>query len=155
MSGDTRLQIYTDEELNEKIERRADSADLSKSGYCELILKNHHGIDLDGRLSRYSTDKDLISTIDKATSEVTTAIEELQQDTATDLEHHQSLRTMYVLALWELLKQEYSPSEREEAIKQAAIQMADGKSSQSPSTTNDDAESDLSSPLEALLASDA
>ncbi|WP_135305407.1 hypothetical protein [Haloarcula amylovorans] len=152
MVEDARLQIYTDEALNTKLDKRADSAGLSKSKYCELILKNHHGMDLDGRLSRYSANDDVVSTIDRTSTEIIAAIEELKQETTSDVEHLQSLRTMYVLSLWELLKEEYSPEKREAAIKRAALQMADSPVTQ----TSDGRESDRegSSPLDSLLAVD-
>ncbi|MBV0926373.1 hypothetical protein KTS45_19375 [Halomicroarcula limicola] len=153
MPEQARLQIYTTEDVNEKVEQRADQADLSKSKYCEMVLKKHHGMELRGRLARHSADEDIIATIDDAADDISTSIEEVQVEATPDLEHIQSLETMYVIALWELLKEDYSPAEREAAIKRAALQMNDAAADASAIAQTDDEEQ--LSPLDPLLASDS
>ncbi|WP_135305976.1 hypothetical protein [Haloarcula amylovorans] len=154
MPEQMRLQIYTTEAVNEKLEQRAEQADLSKSKYCEMVLKKHHGMDLNGRLARYSADEDIMETLDDGISSLAASIEELQAEATPDIEHLQSLRTMYVIALWELLKQEYSPAEREGAIKRAALEMSESRSGTTLPTQSDDGQTAQTSPLEALLAAD-
>ncbi|QIO25258.1 hypothetical protein [Haloarcula sp. JP-L23] len=152
MTERTRLQIYATEDLEAEIEKHAELADLSKSEYCVRVLKNHHHMDIGGGRAQYAPDEDIAATIDNAVTDLITAIDDLQTDATPDLEHLQSLRTMYVIALWELCKQEYSPAEREDAIKRAALQMGDTQGD--TASSEDDGSTLQPSELAGLVSSD-
>ncbi|MBX0325210.1 hypothetical protein EGH21_19475 [Halomicroarcula sp. F13] len=137
------------------VEEQAEQEGLSASAYCEMVLKTHHDMEPEERHSRYSADKDLISTINDAVDDLVNSIDELQNDTTPDFEHLQSLRTMYVMALWELLKHEYSPEEREDAIKRAALRLADSQTGASALSEDDAEAADQVSSLASLLAPDS
>ncbi|MFC6977027.1 hypothetical protein ACFQL1_23655 [Halomicroarcula sp. GCM10025709] len=141
MSRDNRIQLYPSDELAEKIERKAENAGLSISDFCSQALENHlETEDEKAEENRYNPSKRLELKIEQARQEVMETLDELEPETGEEIKHLQSLRTMYVISLWELLKEDYGPAQRKEAMKRASERLADQHSTgnQSESAISDE-----------------
>lgn len=126
---DERIQVYTTTEVLNQIDTRAEEAGMSRSEYCHQLFRDYHddGLSLE-QISRYTVGQRMEEALQASRDDILAAISELQADSVPDLEHIQSLRTMYVLSLWELLKQDYSPEQREQAMRNAALKLNDMQS---------------------------
>ncbi|MFC7078334.1 ribbon-helix-helix protein, CopG family [Haloarcula halophila] len=141
MTRDNRIQVYPSDELAEKIERRAEEAGLSISEFCSQALETHLEQETrESEESRYNPSKRLEVKIEQARQEVMETLDELESETSEEIEQLQALRTMYVISLWELLKEDYGPAQRKEAMERASERLADRHSTDEQSGSAIDAE---------------
>lgn len=126
MTRDNRIQVYPSDELAKKIERRAKKTGNSISEFCSQALEAHlEQEDKEAEESRYNPSKRLELKIEQARQEVMDTLDELESETGEEIEQLQALRTMYVISLWELLKEDYGPAQRKEAMERASERLAD------------------------------
>lgn len=120
MNRDAHIPVYTTERVETYIESQADAADQSVSTYCHEVLKEHVESDMDAnQQARYGTDTDIELLITELQSELRSLLDSFITETGAEIHHLQSLRTAYAIAIWELIKDDYSPAEREVALKTA------------------------------------
>lgn len=120
MNRDSHIPVYTTETVEERIEAQANAADKSVSTYCHEVLKEHVEETIaETQRVRYGTDTDIELLLEKLQSELIAIVESFRTDTGAEIHHLQSLRTAYAIAIWELIKDDYSPAEREVALKTA------------------------------------
>jgi len=120
MSRDSHIPVYTTETVKESIETQANAADKSVSAYCHEVLAEHVEETLDeNQRARYGTDTDIELLLEELRSELIGMLDSFITETGAEIHHLQSLRTAYAIAIWELIKDDYSPAQREVALKTA------------------------------------
>lgn len=132
MGRENRIQFYPDAELAQQIESEADDADLSISKYCEQVFQQHLQSEKDESQDwRYHTGERIEVVFDQLQRDITETLESVQADLDGDIENLQSLRTMYVVSLWELLKDDYGLPQQKAAMKAAGDRLDDSKDTES------------------------
>lgn len=120
MARESIIQFYTTEEYEEWLSEQAEAADKSLSEYCHEVVEQHITEEKDDQqYRRYGVDQQIELALDELHDETTTLLSEFQSETGTRLEHIQRLRTIYVMAIWRLLKDNHAPSKQESALKSA------------------------------------
>ncbi|MFC7078073.1 hypothetical protein [Haloarcula halophila] len=134
MPDDKPVYFYTSEETKQRINDQADEAGLSVSDFCEQVLKEHlEDTTSQSQEERYHPSQRLEVTIDDARRDLEAAIERLETAVDEEITDIQSLRTVYAISIWELLKSEYGSPHRKEAMQTAAarVKKAENDSSRS------------------------
>ena len=143
MRRDVSVQLYTTEENRQWVKDRAEVADQSISDYCHEVLEAHiDRVTGDSQYERYGTDTQLEVLMEDIREELTTLLTELQSDVGEDLNYMQSIRTAYVIAIWELMKEDYTPSQRRLAMKFAGEHVGQGPGPVPAAVTADDVSAD-------------
>ena len=120
MSRDETVRFYTSEETKEWIKREAETRDQSLSECCHQVVSEYIDREEDRRqYSRYGVDQQIEIVLNEIREEASTILKEFQSETGVTVERLQRLRTVYVIALWRLLKEEYPSSQRKAAMKHA------------------------------------
>ena len=121
MARDELLQFYTTDENEEWLTEQAEAEDKSLSEYCHQVVEEHVNREQDRKqYGRYAVDQQIELTLDQIRDEATTLLSTFQSETGAKIDRVQRIRTVYVIALWHLLKNNYSPSQRDAALKRAA-----------------------------------
>lgn len=121
MSRDKTIRFYTSEETKEWLKNEAETRDQSLSECCNQVVTEYIGQEQDRRqYSRYGVDHQIELVLDEIREEISTILTEFQTETGTTVERLQRLRTVYVIALWRLLKDDY-PSDRRKAAMKTAV----------------------------------
>lgn len=121
MPDDTHMSFYTSDETKQRIEEQAEKAGLSVSEFCEQVLEEHlEESTSQSQEERYHPSQRLEVTIDDARRDLKEAIERLEAAVDEEITDIQSLRTVYAISIWELLKSEYGSPHRKEAMQVAA-----------------------------------
>lgn len=117
MARNSIIQFYTTEENEERLQEQGDAANKSLSEYCHQVVEEHISEkQREQQKRRYSVEQQVELKLDEIRSETSTLLSTFQSERAR-LEHMQRLRTIYVMALWRLLRNDYSPSKQKEALK--------------------------------------
>ena len=120
MGRDELLQFYTTGENGEWLTEQAEAADKSLSEYCHQLVEEHINREQDRKqYGRYGVDQQIELVLDQIRDEATTLLATFQSETGPKIDRVQRIRTVYVIALWHLFKNNYSSSEREAALKRA------------------------------------
>lgn len=120
MARESIIQFYTTDEYEEWLSEQAEAADKSLSEYCHEVVEQHITQEQDDQqYRRYGVDQQIELALDELRDETSTLLSEFQSETGTRLEHIQRLRTIYVMAIWRLLRENFAPSEQESALKSA------------------------------------
>lgn len=120
MSRDETVRFYTSEETKEWLKKEAETRDQSLSECCHQVVAEYIDQEEDRRqYSRYGVDQQIEIVLNEIREEASTILSEFQSETGVTLERLQRLRTVYVIALWRLLKEEYPSSQRKAAMKHA------------------------------------
>lgn len=116
MGRNSIIQFYTTEENEQRLQEQADAANTSLSEYCHQVVEEHISEKQhEQQKRRYSVEQQVELKLDEIRSETSTLLSTFQSERAR-LEHMQRLRTIYVMALWRLLRNDYSQSKQEEAL---------------------------------------
>jgi len=120
MARESIIQFYTTKEYEEWLTEQAEAADKSLSEYCHEIVEQHITQEQDDQqYRRYGADQRIELVLEELRDETSTLLSEFQSETGTRLERMQRLRTIYVMALWRLLREDYATAEQESALKSA------------------------------------
>lgn len=120
MARESIIQFYTTDEYEEWLTKQAEAADKSLSEYCHQVVEQHITQEQDDQqYRRYGADQQIELALDELRDETSTLLSNFQSETGTRLERMQRLRTIYVMALWRLIREDYDPSEQESALKSA------------------------------------
>ncbi|MFY4815297.1 hypothetical protein ACOJIV_21750 [Haloarcula sp. AONF1] len=115
---DTLIQIYTTEENQEWFEELADEAGTSVSEYGHGIIEDHVGRETGKRqYDRYGTDTELEVTLDSLEKELNDTLSQFKSETLEEVRYVQQVRTAYIIAIWRLIQDNYTPAERQLAMK--------------------------------------
>lgn len=118
MGRDSRIQVYVSEDRKKWLKEQADAADQSCSEYCRQVITEHidQGQD-EQQYRRYGVDQQIELALTELRDETKTLLSNFQSGTGTRLEYIQRVRTVYTIALWRLLEQDYPESQRNAAMK--------------------------------------
>lgn len=120
MSRDETVRFYTSEETKQWLKREAETREKSLSECCHQVVTEYIDREEDRRqYSRYGVDQQIEIVLTEIREEASTILTEFQSETGVALERLQRLRTVYVIALWRLLKEEYPSAQRKAAMKHA------------------------------------
>ncbi|WP_262181400.1 hypothetical protein [Haloarcula laminariae] len=121
MTRDTIIQFYTTDEKEEWLTDQAEAAGQSLSKYCDQVITEHIDREQDRQqYGRYGVDQQIELALDQIRDEATAILSNFQSESGARLDRIQRIRTVYVLALWHLLKDDYSSAQQEAALKRAA-----------------------------------
>ncbi|MFD1588183.1 hypothetical protein ACFR9U_14470 [Halorientalis brevis] len=110
---DTRIAIYATAEQKERLQQRADDAEMTLSAYCQDILSQH----LQGELF---ADKNEELAVEQRLEELVGLARDEIEDAAEDIRQTQQKTALHTIALWELLKTDAGAAQRKEAMTDAA-----------------------------------
>jgi hypothetical protein len=128
MGHENRIQFYPEPDLAEKIESRADEEGLTVSKYCEQVFQQHLQTEKEEAQDwRYQTGERIEVVIDQMRADIQDEIESFREELDGEITDLQSLRTMYVISLWELLKDDYGLPQQKEAMKAAGQRLNDAE----------------------------
>lgn len=120
MGRDSPIQVYVEESNKEWLKDQADARDESCSEYCRKIITEHIEQQPDDQQHRqYSADQQIELVLNQIRDETTARLSNFQSSTGTLLERLQRLRTIYAIAVWRLIKQDYTVEQQEAALKYA------------------------------------
>lgn len=120
MSRDSVVKFYTTEANREWIEEQAEASNQSLSEYCHEVIAAHIDEEQDKQqYGRYAVDQQIELVLNEIREETSSLLTEFESETAERLELIQRLRTVYVIALWRLIKEDYAPARQEAAMKHA------------------------------------
>lgn len=132
MERDRPVQVYTTPEFESKLEDAAEEEGLSVSRFCEQILRQQiQEQQQEQKDWKYHTGERIEVVFDQLQRDITETLESVQADLDGDIENLQSLRTMYVVSLWELLKDDYGLPQQKAAMKAAGDRLDDSKDTES------------------------
>jgi len=118
MGRDTIIQFYTTESDEEWLKSQADAADQSLSEYCYQVVAAHiERKQEEQQYRRYGVDQQIELAIDEIQDETVELLREFRSETGARLEGIHRLRTIYVMALWRLFKDDFAQSEQKAALK--------------------------------------
>jgi hypothetical protein len=121
MGRDTIIQFYTTDENEEWLSEQADASGQSLSEYCHAVIADHIDREQERwQYGRYGVDQQIELILNEIRDETTEVLSDFESEMGTHLNRIQRLRTVYVIAIWRLVKQEYSVSQREAALKHGA-----------------------------------
>jgi len=121
MGRDSIIQFYTTDENEEWLSEQAKASDQSLSEYCHEVIADHINREQERRqYGRYGVDQQIELILNDIRDETTEVLSDFESEMGTTLERIQRLRTVYVIAIWRLVKEEYSTSKREAALKHGA-----------------------------------
>lgn len=120
MGRDSSIQVYVEESDKEWLEEQAAADNESVSEYCRQVIVEHIEQQPDDQQHRqYSADQQLELVLNQIQDETTTLLSNFQSTTGTLLEHLQRLRTIYAIAVWRLIRQDYTAEQQEAALEYA------------------------------------
>lgn len=112
MTKDKIISVYTDAETKQEIERLAETKGMSLSAYCTRAIENQLARDLrERRNDDLSVEDRLEELVAYARDEVEAATEELVES--------QAIPAVHMIALWELIADNYGPAQRKAAMTSA------------------------------------
>ena len=156
MADDEPVYFYTSEETKQRIGEQAENAGQSVSDFCEQVLKEHlEATTSQSQEERYHPSQRLEVTIDDARRDLEAAIERLEEAVDEEITDIQSLRTVYAISLWELLKPEYGSPHRKEAMQAAAARVKEGENDSSRSDKGSSRTDETTAPSEPDQATDS
>lgn len=121
MGRDAIIRFYTTEENKEWLEEQAEATDTSISECCHEALAKHIDREQERhQYGRYGVDQQIELVLNEILEEATTQFSEFQTEASTTLERIQRIRTVYVIALWRLVKDDYTAPQRRAALTHAA-----------------------------------
>lgn len=160
MGRDSAIQVYVTEENKEWLTEQAEADNKSCSQYCRDLITDHIDQEQDTQqYRRYGVDQQIELVLTEIRDEATGLLSNFQTEMGTRLDRIQRLRTVYIIALWRLVKDDYSVAQQKAAMKHAAdhvglepkedpaIQsvLASGET-QSPATDPDQTDTGLANP---------
>jgi len=120
MSRDETVKFYTTDEYKQRLKDQAEASNQSLSEYCHEVLAAHLDEEQDRQqYSRYGVDQQIELVINEFRDEASSQLTEFKSTTGGKLELIQRLRTVYMIAMWRLIKEDYSPARQEAAMKHA------------------------------------
>lgn len=121
MGRDSAIQIYVTEENKEWLTDQAEADNKSCSEYCRDVITDHiDGEQDEQQYRRYGVDQQIELGLTEIRDEATALLSNFQSEMGTRLDRIQRLRTVYVIALWRLVKDDYPVSQQKAAMKHAA-----------------------------------
>lgn len=121
MGRDTIIQFYTTDDNEEWLSEQADASGHSLSEYCHQVIADHIEREQERRqYGRYGVDQQIELLLTEIRDETTETLADFESETGTKLERIQRIRTVYLIAVWRLVKEEYSVSQRNAALKHGA-----------------------------------
>jgi hypothetical protein len=121
MGRDSIIQFYTTDENEEWLSEQAEASGQSLSEYCHEVIADHIDREQERQqYGRYGIDQQIELILNEIRDETTEVLSEFESEMGTTLERIQRLRTVYVIAIWRLVKEEYSVPQREAALKHGA-----------------------------------
>jgi len=120
MSRDETVKFYTTEKNKERLEEQAEASNQSRSEYCHEVFAAHINEEQNKRqYGRYGVDQQIELVLNEIRDEVSSLRTEFESETGEKLELLQRLRTVYAIALWRLIKEDYAPARQKAAMKHA------------------------------------
>lgn len=121
MGRDSPIQVYVSEEHKQWLTDQADADNKSCSEYCRDVITDHIDGEQDKQqYRRYGVDQQIEMVLTEIQEEATALLSNFQSEMGTKMDRIQRLRTVYVIALWRLVKDDYPVSQRKAAMKHAA-----------------------------------
>lgn len=118
MSRDKTVKFYTTEEHKEWLTDQAEATNQSLSEYChELIAECIEDDRKRKQYTRYGVDQQIELVINEIRDEVTSVLNTFEAETGPKLELLQRIQTVYAIAVWRLIKEDYPPAKRKAAMK--------------------------------------